>query len=100
MFRTLHFEDFEKLVGGAFTICDAEGAPRIALTLSEATPLSAHHGVEGVRPPFSLIFLGPGDVILPQNLYQLQHDALGAITILLVPVGRDAQGVSYQSLFN
>jgi hypothetical protein len=100
MFRNLVFEDFKDRVGGIFELCDEARAPSLALTLVEATPLPARYGLEGVRPPFSLMFSGSDARPLPQGLYSLRHDEMGEITILLVPVGREAQSFTYQSLFN
>jgi hypothetical protein len=99
MFRTLSFDDFGGLVGAAFVVCD-DGAPPLVLTLAEATPLAAHGRRDGGRAPFSLIFVGSADFLLPQQMYRLRHDELGEVVIFLVPVGRDEQGVSYQALFN
>lgn len=100
MFKTLAFEDFEDRVGSVFVIDDDTGVPPLALTLAEATPLPARYGGDGFRPPFSLIFSGSLEYALSQRLYRLQNEALGEITIFLVPVGKDAQGYSYQALFN
>jgi hypothetical protein len=36
----------------------------------------------------------------PQKLYRLRHEELGKVTIFLVPIGRDASGVSYQAVFH
>ena len=53
-----------------------------------------------MRPPFSLVFLGKDPRVLPQRLYRLEHEELGTLTIFLVPVGKDAEGVLYQAVFN
>jgi len=53
-----------------------------------------------VRPPFSLIFIGASDLILPQMIYRLRHDEMGEVSIFLVPIGKDQRGVSYQAVFN
>jgi hypothetical protein len=53
-----------------------------------------------VRPPFSLLFLGKDPRVLPQKLYRLEHGEMGVVTIFLVPIGKDALGVSYQATFN
>jgi hypothetical protein len=94
--RQLIFEDFEHRVGCIFTLPD----PAVALRLEEATLLPARFAAAGLRPPFSLIFIGPGDMILPQRLYQLTHEEMGEVTIFLVPVGKDNRGVLYQAVFN
>lgn len=49
---------------------------------------------------FSLLFLAPDNAPLFQGTYKLEHDALGALDIFLVPVGKDARGVEYQAIFN
>jgi hypothetical protein len=97
--RTLVFEDFADKVGEVFPICD-EGVPAIPLILQEAEPLDPAVGLPGVRPPFSLIFLGRDPRVLPQGVYLLEHQELGKLSIFLVPVGKDKDGVSYQAAFN
>ena len=38
--------------------------------------------------------------VLPQRIYRLEHNGLGELDIFLVPIGKDADGVSYQAMFN
>jgi len=97
--RVLVFEDFADKVGEVFVIGEQE-FPAIPLTLTEAEPLPARTGPNGMRPPFSLIFLGKDPRVLPQRLYRLEHEEMGTLTIFLVPVGKDAEGVLYQAVFN
>jgi hypothetical protein len=52
------------------------------------------------RPPFSLVFRGPMQPILPQRIYPLRHQALGAVDVFLVPIGPDAAGQRYEAVFN
>jgi hypothetical protein len=52
------------------------------------------------RRPFSVVFRGPGDPVLPQQIYGIEHPALGTLELFLVPIGRDAAGVSYEAVFN
>jgi hypothetical protein len=49
---------------------------------------------------FSLIFLGPLAPVLPQCIYQLNHDSLGSLEIFLVPVGPEGQNMQYEAVFN
>lgn len=95
--KPLVFEDFADKVGETFSIAE-EGLPEIPLSLREALPLQNY--LRLARPPFSLTFVGSNPVILPQRLYRLAHKSLGKVSIFLVPVGRDAQGVNYQATFN
>jgi hypothetical protein len=84
--RQFFFEDFADKVGEAFSINEPDMP---ALSLTEAQFLKSP-GLPGVRPPFSLIFVGRDSRVLPQRLYRLEP----------APVGRDAQGVRYQAVFN
>lgn len=53
------------------------------------------------RPePFSLIFIGPPDRVLPQRIYPLEHDQLGTLEIFIVPIGPDHRGMRYEAAFN
>lgn len=96
--RQLIFEDFADKVGHVFAVSEQD-FPAIPLTLTEAEPLP-NRLKPGVRAPFSLIFLAKDPRVLPQRLYRLEHDEMGELTIFLVPIGKDAEGVSYQALFN
>jgi hypothetical protein len=97
--KPLVLGDFADKIGDAFVIRD-EGAPSVALTLREAQALDPRMAPRGVRPPFSLMFLAARPLILPQRIYRMEHDRLGEVAIFLVPVGKDAEGVHYQAVFN
>ena len=49
---------------------------------------------------FSITFLGPGDVMLPQATYPFEHEALGQFDLFIVPIGQDEQGIYYEAVFN
>ena len=51
------------------------------------------------RAPFSIVFLGPRDPVLPQRIYRLEHGELGTLDLFLVPIGRDEAGVRYEAVF-
>ena len=97
--KALVFEDFSDKVGEVFPISE-EGVPAIPLILQEAEPLNPSFGLPGVRPPFSLVFVAKDPRVLPQGLYRLEHQELGELTIFLVPIAKDKDGVSYQAVFN
>ncbi|HEY1796189.1 MAG TPA: hypothetical protein VGG57_08715 [Stellaceae bacterium] len=92
----LVFEDFEHRIGTVF----GQSELAVTLRLEEATLLPSRSAIPDSRPPFSLIFIGPGDAVLPQQLYRLTHEEIGEIIIFLVPVGRDDHGILYQAIFN
>jgi len=82
-------------IGTDFTI-DA-GDSRIALRLAGVVDDGT---VTGMRQ-FSLLFHGPGDRVLADGIYSMQHPALGALDIFIVPVaGTTAARAIYQACFS
>ncbi|MCA1594642.1 MAG: hypothetical protein LC754_18835 [Acidobacteria bacterium] len=79
---------------------EGEGAPEIALELDEVEsfPTLTHSRSDMER--FSVYFYGPGDFLLPQMTYHLEHEQLGELDIFLVPVVQDARGFRYEAVFS
>ena len=73
------------------------GALVLELLRVDASP--TRDRVPRARSPFSAIFLGPADPVLPQQFYRLENAALGALDIFLVPIARDERGVRYEAVF-
>ena len=97
--RMLALEDFSDKLGQDFHLSHPN-LPSIPFSLTEAEGLTMRRAPPGMRPPFSLVLLAREQRVLPQGIYRLEHAALGAVEIFLVPIGRDAAGVSYQATFN
>ena len=91
------FANFAAAVGQPFDLLAGETMER--LTLVEATPSGAPHAA-GAREPFALLFKGATQTILPQGIWRMRHATIGELDIFLVPVGRDAHGVTYQAVFS
>lgn len=94
----LTVSSFSECLGTPFRL-DAGETLSLELTLieAEATPFSTRpDGSES----FSLIFRGPIRPILPQMIYPLDHEMLGALDLFMVPVGPDQAGMCYQVIFN
>jgi hypothetical protein len=90
---------FAPLVGDRFAL-EAEPGVSVDVRLAEATDHAADATARGVhRAPFSLVFAGPAEPILPQRTWPLEHPELGRFELFLVPVGRDAAGVRYEAVF-
>ena len=85
--------DFEPLLGDTFAIAEPV---ELELVLGSATTLGA---TPGGRDPFTLVFRGPAEPILPQATYRLEHAELRALEIFVVPIGREADGTSYEAIF-
>jgi hypothetical protein len=65
------------------------------LELLEVSDGSAHGHVN-----FTLLFRGPLQPLLPQQIYPVEHDRLGRFDLFIVPVKRDTQGLYYEAVFN
>lgn len=88
---------FEPLVGQVFTIASADDAC-IQATLIEAVS-AGEKPMAGGRAPFSIVFSGPGERILPQGIRRLEHETLGALDVFLVPLQPEAGAARYQAVF-
>jgi hypothetical protein len=57
--------------------------------------------VSGDYTQFSLYFHGSPDQLLPQGTYTLDHDALGPLTLFIVPViGSSRERIVYEACFS
>jgi hypothetical protein len=94
----LTLDTFRKHAGETFRDTEA-GTVLTLLDVEDLTPV-ARHVPEGQRAPFSLIFGGPAEPVLPQGIRPLVHDALGELALFLVPVALEADGMRYQAVFS
>ncbi len=95
MLDDLTIDSFSGRVGERFGVADDDGAAH-DLELVECERLG---GAAIERVPFSLVFLGPREPVLPQSTYPLTHDELGTREIFLVPIARDDDGTRYEAIF-
>ena len=103
MLERFTIDTFAPLTGERFRL-HVEGREPLETTLESVTEIP----VSGWRPddtaehrkPFSLVFLGPPQFVLPQAIYRFEHDGLGTFEIFIVPIGRTAQGVTYEVVFS
>lgn len=89
---------FADRVGETFRIRGAEDRV-VDVTLSEATAFGEAPAPEQ-RAPFSIIFSGPADAILPQAIYTIEHAEIGETELFLVPLQPNAAGAQYQAIFS
>jgi len=94
MLDTLNYEELAAQVNTKFLL--TETTEPIELVLIEAT----EQQITTRQEVFSLIFLGPKDLLLPQRMYQLAHDQLGSGTLFLVPIAQSEEGIRYEAAFN
>jgi Domain of unknown function (DUF6916) len=89
--QTLTAGDFRSHQGTRFRLTGTPlgGAPVAVET--ELVEVTDHAGriPDTLRAPFSVLFHGPLEPVLPQGIYQLEHDQLGTLELFIVPVGPD-----------
>jgi len=90
-------DDFAAHSGSRYLLRVAGAAEPIELELVEVT---GGHGPRRGGRPFSLVFRGPRSPSLPQAQYRLEHEAMGALEIFLVPIALDPRGLCYEAVFN
>jgi hypothetical protein len=92
---------FADRVSENFEVREESVAP-VTLTLVETAESDAAGGTgpDGVtRQQFSLVFRGPLEPVLPQQIHRLEHADLGVLTLFLVPLGPDSTGMRYEAAF-
>lgn len=86
---------FEENLNTKFSVrVDADKT--VELELTQITESNAAPNYE----QFALELRGPADAYLPQQIYSLEHERMGTMSIFLVPVGRDERGFEYEAIFN
>ena len=102
MLETFTAQTLTPLVGQAFRVRHA-GGPLVEIELIKVTEWGSlgSGGRAGGPPrtPFALLFRGPQAALLPQQIYAVEHDQLGAFDLFIVPVGPDAAGMRYEAIF-
>jgi hypothetical protein len=67
----------------------------VSVTPGAVSPNAAR----GRRVPFSIVFRGPLEPLLPQRVYCFEHDELGTFELFVVPIGPDEAGMQYEAVF-
>ena len=93
--------DFLPYLNQAFLIRRQGGEP-LKAELIEVTQLGSEPAGEAPsagRRPFSIVFRGPREPIYPQQVYEVQHGKIGSLSMFLVPIGPDQEGMRYEAVF-
>jgi hypothetical protein len=75
----------------------------VELELVEANGTNTHDPAKPMAPfqeSFSLIFNGPKNSPLLQNIYSFEQDGLGRFDLFIVPIGQKNGSFQYQAVFN
>jgi uncharacterized protein DUF6916 len=96
--QALSFEAFAGQLLQTFSL--AIGESSVDLTLMEAKR-QPDRTIAGLRSePFTLYFKSRSQDVLPQQMYDFTNASLGTLSIFIVPVGREPDGVIYEAVFN
>ncbi len=99
MLDKLTVTDFSQYVDQKFFIHVGENEP-MELALVEAIEVGAAPKDPQYRQAFSVLFVGPAQPILPQRIYRIEHEEMGALDLFLVPLGPNRDGfMRYESVF-
>lgn len=49
---------------------------------------------------FSIVFRTSNETFLGQGTRRFEHDQMEAFDLFIVPIGRDEEGIDYESVFN
>ncbi|SRR5712692_63287 len=102
MLETFTIATFSGHRGETFRI-HLESGKTIEAELIEVTTLSARSAqgteVPRKRTPFSLVFRSPASTRLVQSIYKMEHPAIGAFALFLVPIGLDEKGLRCEAIF-
>ena len=93
---------FAERIGEAFRIQFESGEPLIAELIEVGVRENpAEAKAASLRSEsFSLLFRVPVDAPRQQGTCQIEHDAIGAFNLFLVPVGQDDAGLHFEAIFN
>ena len=89
--------EFSKHLNTKFRL---KGHEPFELELTQVKGYLSKANEQGSMERFSAFFTGPENHYLPQQVYALEHDAMGTFEIFLVPIGRDEEWLRYEAVFN
>ena len=96
--KKISFEQFEPCLNQPFGITPEDHEP-LSLELIVVEKRGQFDPDFADRQAFSLIFRGPLEPALPQQIWPMEHDILGKLDIFLVPIGPDKKGMRYEAVF-
>jgi hypothetical protein len=89
-----HLNQKFRLSGNLLELLEVELIEVSNLSTKQST---SPHDVK--RQPFSIVLVGPGEPVLPQGIYKVEHDNLGPLDLFLVPIGPNQKGMCYEAVF-
>ncbi|MCA1618803.1 MAG: hypothetical protein LC795_05725 [Acidobacteria bacterium] len=99
MAATFTAEEFRQHLGSKFGVRLDTPRP-VELELIEVKDYNPQPKESEGMERFSLYLQGPGDIMLNQGTFMLEHPSLGELALFMVPIARDPQGFRYEVVFN
>ena len=96
MLETLTKEFWAPLQGESFQVA-ADKLGSYSMQLASVSSYGQRQG--GNREAYSLLFCGPLQPVLPQQIYKVSHTEAGSHEIFLVPIGPQPDGMGYEAVF-
>lgn len=106
--ETLTAEDFRDHLGTQFKLTGQpqEDGSAVSVEAELADVSESPPGRPGAsRTPFSVLFHGPLEPVLPQGIYRLEGEHFGSVELFIVPVGPqaappgEAPAMGYEAVF-
>ena len=97
MLEGFRLQTFADHLGETFRVDGDSGVVELRLAAAAAAP--QHPAKPQGRAPFSIVFVGPLEPILPQRIYRFEHEELGILELFIVPIGPDESGMQYEAVF-
>jgi hypothetical protein len=97
MLDKLTHQAFQAWLNQKFQIMHSGGT--LEVELISCRTLASPRRPDAPREPFSIIFRGPREPVLPQRSYPFAGGPADALEIFIVPIGPDAVGMRYEAIF-
>jgi len=90
---------FRSQLGTNFTVNNE--ASKVKITLVNVDNFASRKQAAAGKEGFSLVFRGPQEATLNQNTYLMEHDKMGMLSLLIVPIrARNNNAPHYEAIVN
>src|SRR5258708_6511726 len=96
--QALTYDSFAGHIRETFSLSVGESSVDVTLVEAQRRPARV---VAGIRAEsFVLYFKCQSPVLLPQKTYPFTNAGMGKLSIFIVPIAREKDGVIYEAVFN
>lgn len=94
----LNLATFKSQLGTTFTVNDETA--KVKVKLVNVDNFASRKQLAAGKEGFSLVFRGPLEMTLKQNTYLIEHEKLGMLSFLIVPIGTGKNAPHYEAIIN